>query len=351
MYKYFLLIFFISIKINSQINPQLLSNHWTRVKVRTADGSKVLTELDSRFFQWKLTNNKLCEILNPILLDNQKCIDYQFENNFISTYPLSGYKIEKLDNDSLIVTEKLNGVSAPDKLKKYWFVKTSNIEKDYIEKNKNEKIITADKYFTPTLNKNIVEEILNKYNEKNYYPNFKLMGNIIIYPKNEKIEVEVLNKEELKNDSKYVEVIKSIIENSYASWSLVRFKNFEKVYIPFTINSKSGKAEKYNSIGFVYFTNNMTGIAEPMKSKRDIFLSKKTFNNGLIALQDKKYEKAINLFGEAYEQDDKNIDALYNIAAVYGIMDDSKNACIALKKLKDLGQTEATKIFNEKCSK
>ncbi|MDV7697189.1 hypothetical protein N6B72_09690 [Chryseobacterium soli] len=354
MLKYFIvLLTFISIPLSSQINTSLLSNSWTRVKVKTEDGSRALNDNSSTFIQWKLVNNRLCKNYNPnISFDSGHCTDYKVEKNFIRFSPTIAYEIEKLDNDSLIVIERFEAKKDPDKALKFWFVKTSNIEKKDVEKNQNDSVLIADTHFAPKLRGEFLSDKLTEYALKG---DFKLIGNILIYPKKQKVIFEIDNSADIKGSAKVIKNIQQVIENSYYEWNLVGFKNFEKIYVPFTVESYHKNSREYSiKINFPkkQSVNTVTIPKETVSiTSENPSLSKENFTKGMEALKLKKYDAAIGLFEKAYGMDNTNTDALYNIAAAASIKNDIVTVCDALKRLKDLEQTEGTRLYHQTCQK
>ncbi|MNQ86579.1 hypothetical protein D3C85_1017770 [compost metagenome] len=357
MHKYFSIIFLLLTSVvNSQINSHYLTGEWVNVKNRMIDGSKNISESfsSSKFYLWQISNKKLCMDSDPVNSYEESCIDYKLENNFIRTSLESGYEITKLTADTLIVVERIKGITENDKLKKLWFVNSAIIKNNYISKYKNDSILIANEHFTPTLNKNLITEIHKNFLKKNNYPNFNLIGNIIFFPKNRKLEIEISNTDD-KNvieNAKDIDYIKTTIEKTYNNWNLTDFKSFNKVYIPFVIKSESYnyKGGGYKGSPIFYYIDNIDDVEKIYGIKmEDLRSSGENFQNGIIAYQNKKYENAIDFFMKSYEIDNRKIDALYNVASIYSLINDKTNMCQCLKKLKDLEQTEGTKQYNENC--
>lgn len=357
MHKYFSIIFLLLTSVvNSQINSHYLTGEWVNVKNRMIDGSKNISESfsSSKFYLWQISNKKLCMDSDPVNSYEESCIDYKLENNFIRTSLEYGYEITKLTADTLIVVERIKGITENDKLKKLWFVNSAIIKNNYISKYKNDSILIANEHFTPTLNKNLITEIHKNFLKKNNYPNFNLIGNIIFFPKNRKLEIEISNTDD-KNvieNAKGIDYIKTTIEKTYNNWNLTDFKSFNKVYIPFVIKSESYKYKGggYKGSPIFYYIDNIDDVEKIYGIKmEDLRSSGENFQNGIIAYQNKKYEKAIDFFMKSYEIDNRKIDALYNVASIYSLINDKTNMCQCLKKLKDLEQTEGTKQYNENC--
>lgn len=357
MYKYLsIILFLLTTIVNSQINGQYLKGEWVKVKNRMIDGSKNISESfsSSKFYTWKISSKEICMDSEPINEYKENCLDYFLENNFMKTSLESGYEITKLTSDTLIVVQRIKGINEDDKLEKLWFVKSSIVRNFYVNKHKNDSILIANENFTPTLNKNFINEIHIKFNKRNKYPNFNLIGNIIFYPKQRKLELEIINSldNNVIENKKAVDFIKSTIEKSYESWTLNDFNNFTKIYIPFLIKSESYKYDGggYKGSPIFYFINNTDFVDKIYGIKmEDIRSSNENFKNGLIAFQDKKYEKAIKFFEKSYGIDNRKIDALYNNAAIYLVLNDKTKMCDCLKKLKDLEQVQGTKQYNDNC--
>ncbi|MFK7031519.1 tetratricopeptide repeat protein [Flavobacterium oreochromis] len=352
MHKYLsIIILLISNQVLSQTNTQNLIGEWIQVKNRMADGSKNLTQTfsSSMYNRWKFFSNKLCIESDPINSYKENGIDYKLQNNYIKTSSESGYEIAKLTSDSLIVIQRMKGVNENDKLEKIWFVKSAIIRNEYINKHKNDTILTANEYFTPTLKKNFINEIHKNFLNKTSYPNFNLSGKIVFYPKKEKIEVEITNIENKNsiNDKKAVEYIQKTIQKTYPYWDLNDFKNFNKVIIPFVIKSESTQTYKGSPIFYFIDINDIDKVYGI--KLEDMRLSGQNFENGIKAFQEKKYENAIEFFKKSFEIDPRKIDALYNIVSIYSLLNDKTNRCAYLKKLYDLEQTEGIKMYKENC--
>ncbi|MDP2162328.1 MAG: hypothetical protein Q8K02_17745, partial [Flavobacterium sp.] len=155
----------------------------------------------------------------------------------------------------------------------------------------------------------------------------------------------------IKN-KKAINEINTIIEKTYDDWNLTDFEGFKKVYIPFIIRSKSNnsKGASYKGSPIFYFINDINDFDKFYGIKlEDLRSSAENFEKGITAYQNKKYEKAISFFLQSYKFDARKIDALYNIAAIYSLLNDKVTMCEYLKKLKDLEQTEGTKQYNQNC--
>ncbi|MGL6126126.1 hypothetical protein, partial [Chryseobacterium artocarpi] len=79
-------------------------------------------------------------------------------------------------------------------------------------------------------------------------------------------------------------------------------------------------------------------------------VSIENYKKGLEAISNQKFDKAIEFFIKAHEYDNTNTDGLYNAQSILLAQNNVSDACIVLKRLKDLEQTEGTKLYNEKCS-
>ncbi|NML71768.1 hypothetical protein HHL23_18480 [Chryseobacterium sp. RP-3-3] len=343
---------FILIKTSSQINKQQLVDNWARVKSSMLDGSRDLSESPERFLIWKLSDNKICEYIDPIFEERKTCFDIKIENTSIRTSPKTFYEIDKLTNDTLVVIGRSEGITSHDKIKKMWFVRTSKFQHEYLNTLKNDSIVIATPYFTPSLKKNIFSDVLER-SMTNNDRNLNINGNIIIHPKKQKIDFQFENQDQSKKNLENIEFLKSTVEKSYHLWNLAGLEKFDQIIIPYRIEIqiKYINTFKGSTIKFAFFKSDHKDLNNIPVTIKDKMLSNETYNKGMNALENQKLDKAIELFNKAFDLDNTNIDALYNTASISLNKEDVTTACTALKKLKDLEQAEGTKLFNEICSK
>jgi hypothetical protein len=349
MYKFFLLLFLsVSLQLSSQINIQLLSNtSWTYVKSSMLDGSRDLSSESYRFLVWKIKGNNICECIDPWAIERTKCKDFKFEKNLMMLSDKSAYEIETLTSDSLIVIQKVDGITFPDKIRKMKFVKTSILVKNFTNDSKGDSIIITSRNITPTLTKGIITEMMDLYSQKKSVHNFIVDGEVIIFPKKQKIEVKTDNKKQNKDNQKSIDLFKASLQKDYKLWDITGYENFDKIIIPYRLKSEmedgSGSLAFYNKVQI----KESKGTLVNVKDRR---VSSENFNKGLGAINSQKFDNAIYFFNQAYEYDNTNTDALYNIVSISTAQNKTDVVCTALKRLKELEQTEGIKLYNEKCS-
>ncbi|SHE80448.1 hypothetical protein SAMN02787100_0875 [Chryseobacterium sp. OV279] len=356
MSKYisFFLIFMI-IKTNAQINKQQLIDNWALVKSSMLDGSRDLSSYSGRASIWKLSDHKICEYVDPIFEERKTCYDIKIENKNIRISPKTFYEIEKLSTDTLVIIERIDGITGNDKIKKKWLVRTSKLQNEYLSTLKNDSIVEASYYFTPSLKKNIFSDFLERSMTDNGR-NLSLSGNIIIYPKKQKINFQSESTDQSKKNLENIEFLKSIVEKSYPSWNLAGFEKYDQIIIPYHIETKIGDdSSQASSMKFSFFKNDRKDLDKypnrAIVKIKDKMLAAEAYNKAMEALDKKKLDKAIELFNKAFDLNNTNVDALYNAASISLDKKDMPTACTALKKLKDFEQVEGTKLFNELCSK
>lgn len=349
MYKYVLILFLsISFNITAQVNTQLLSNSsWTQVKSSMLDGSRDLSREANQFLVWKFNGNKMCEYIDPWAIERKKCTDFKFDKNLIRISDKSGYQIEILTADSLIVVQKVDGITFPDKIKKIRFAKTSVLLKNFIDKATGDSIVITSRKVTPILTKDIATEMMETYLQKKYTHDFTVDGEIRVYPKKQIIQVTADDKKQNKINQKSIDLFKMTLENNYKIWNIVGFENFEKIIIPYRFKSKS--EGNYCNVAFFNRVDDKENKSFLINIK-DKYSSTENFKKGVEAINNQKFDKAIEYFNKAHADDNTNIDALYNIVSISLTQNNTASACLALKRLKDLEQTEGAKLYDEKCT-
>ncbi|WP_312304787.1 hypothetical protein [Chryseobacterium sp.] len=320
---------------------------WTKVDSKMLDGSRDLSGDSYRFLVWKINGSKMCEHIDPWAVERTKCVDLKFEKNLIRISDQSAYQVEKLTSDSLIVIQKTDGITFPDKIRKMWFVKTSTLVKDFTDKATGDSVVITSREVSPTLKKEFVTEMMDAYLQKKYTHDFDVEGEIRIFPKKQEIEVKMENKKWIKNNQTSIDLFKTTLQKNYKIWDITGFENFDKIIIPYRFKSKME-----GSYGNMVFYNRIPrkeykGIIININDKR---ASAENFQKGVEATNKQKYDNAIYFFNKAHEEDNTNTESLYNVVSISLALNNVNVACIALKKLKDLEQTQGTQLFKEKCT-
>lgn len=311
------------------------------------DGSTDLSQHSNRYLVWKISGNKLCEFIDPWFVDRKTCVNFKVENNLVKISDKSAYQIETLTYDSLVVVEKIDGITFSDKIRKMSFVKTSTLMKDFADKETSDSIVITSRNVTPTLTKDIISEMQSVYLQKRYTHDFIAVGEIRVFPKKQNIEVVTDNQKQNKNNQISIDLFIATLEKSYRMWDLTGFEKFEKIIIPYVFKSKAD-GDYCNIAFFNKIPDKKTG--EIVINVKDRSASAENFRKGMEATDKQKFDKAIEFFNKSHDYDNTNTDALYNIVSISLAQNNISSACLALKKLKDLEQTEGIKLFNEKCS-
>lgn len=352
MYKFLFILFSsFSLQFNSQINTQLLSNtSWTCVNSIMIDGSRDLSFGSNQYLVWKIKGNNLCVQIDPWFIETTKCVNYKIDNNLMKLSDKSNYEIETLTPDSLVVIQKIDGKNFPDQIKKMMFVKTSVLVRNFTDKETSDSIEIISRNVTPTLTKEIITEITDTYFNKKYIHDFMVDGEIRIFPKKQEVDVKINNNKQNKENQRGIDLFKATLKKNYKSWDISGYEKFEKIIIPLIIKSKM--EEGYGNVGFNFKNSNQetnrNAIAVKIKNKS---ISMENFNKGLNAVNSQKYDNAIYFFNKAHEEDNTNIESLYNVASISLAQNNTNVACVALKRLKELEQTQGTQLFKEKCLK
>jgi tetratricopeptide (TPR) repeat protein len=347
MKKLFLIIIIFFFNNNyGQIKLSEIQGYWIKSKAEMKDGSDLLDEFvdDFSYAEYRIGQNRLCMNSNPVHRTRESCFSFILIDNLIKTSQYSGFIIEKVTNDTLILSEKIDGLEDA-KLKRLYFIKQEVLISKFKEENLGDKSIIASKLFTPKSN-GTIELDLNKA-FKNNYSNFELVGSFKIYPAQKKIKTEITFS--TQNDSSRIRIVERVIDRSFKKWNLIDFQDYESIEIPFVLKSEITKS--FRGISVIFFTDDLTEFDRLYgASMDDLKRSSDCFNKGLIAYQEKRYPESIVYFTESYRSNPKNIDALYNKAIAYFESGDKKNACQVWLELSILGQVDAKKIFLENCN-
>ena len=342
--KYIILIILINNYLFAQDYKNEIIGNWIKFKIEKKDGSKLMKRYyaDSTLIKFSVDDKQLCKIhLFPSY--NKDCLSYKFENNELIISEYAKYTIEYIKNDTLYLLENIIDKLDYDK-DRYCFVRESIILNKIEDENKNKKNIVANTYYSPNLKSDFQKIFIKEL--KSDICDLKLIGSMLIYVNEHKIETKITYFSSSKN--KIIEKITNLLNNSFDSWALEKFKQYETIEIPFAL--KMTYTEMFKGINLCFHTKSLNDLdfhsGPTLKALRE---SGDYFNKGIEAYKKMKYKLAIDYFLKSYQANPENIDALYNKANLYYELNNKEESCKDYKTLIDLGQKAAETLYEERC--
>ncbi|WP_299261789.1 hypothetical protein [uncultured Aquimarina sp.] len=329
----------------AQINKSELFGLWTKTKIDMKDGSQYVSYYpsDKRYIEFDFRENQYLFNIYPAIKGKEANYSYVLSGNRIIVSGNFEYVIEKLDQDSLIIVEQMEGLS-DDKLKRYYLTRKSVLRDQFKEDNRNDLILNATQFYTPKYRGNLTFD-LNKKLKKQL--GVALISGTLTLQAKTKISLVTVSDIESTNDNLTNSIIKTL-EKSFKKWELKGFEDYTEIVIPFIISVKNKGKSRVCKIKL--FSQSIDDLnADYGKPYENMTESGKYFDLGIKSYSENSYKKAIEYFSKSIEWDHSFIDALYNRAASYSANNQQKLACEDWKRLAELGQVRATELLNEYC--
>lgn len=325
------------------------------------DGSKpflkTLKDFDHNNF--KISRTSISFVQAEYLQDknyNGNEINYKLIGNQLVTSPESSYIIEKLTEDSLTLSTNTKFVEPKD-LVKYYLVRADKAIKAEKLKNIDKDTLFATNIYGPFPTKSFWERHIkdltnsNAKIEKKPLKNYKFKGLLYFNIANKNLEVKV--KSSNPNDSLEIKKQINILKKSFKNWEFNDFNKYKIIVIPFNFISYYEISTEVESYGEVYqfysnkdATKNGSGL-----TISEIESSSKYYAQGVKAYSENNYEQAVFFFEKCFKINTRNLDAYYNFASIQFLYLNKEKACKTWQFLKDEGQMEAKKAYDEKCVK
>lgn len=329
----------------AQINKSELLGLWVKTKIDMKDGSRYVTFYPSnkRYTEFDFRENQYLLNIYPAMKGKEANYNYILKGNRIIVSQNFEYIIEKLDQQSLIIIEQMEGLS-DDKLKRYHLTRKSTLRDEFKNENQNDSILNATQFYTPKYKGNLTLDLNNKLK--------KLLGEALI---SGLLTLEIENKistitvsESKSTDNKLTSSIIKVLEKSFKKWDLKGFSGYKKIIIPFIIIAKNESKSRMCKVKL--FSQSINDLnADYGKPYENMTKSGKYFDLGIKAYSDRLYNKAIEYFTKSIEWDHSFIDALYNRAASYYANKQLNFACKDWERLMELGQIRSKVFIEENC--
>lgn len=356
MIRFFSLFVLYAISISSlsaQTTKSFIYGNWVKYKIRMEDGSKPIKPEfhDSTYVAFRLTKNgdsiSVCKNFIPIAKQSKaNCMGAVLNDSILKISNLAHYQLDYVSRDTLVFTFKVEGWT-PAETPQFFMVN----ERLLIEKNrtkyKDSKSVTANPYFSPKIDLQPLYKDI-RHSLYSYQGRFDCIGKLKINTHTKKVSCDLTDA--TIADSTTLRRFKKCLEKSYKYWNWEFMDDYDEIQIPFIYQHL--KHPNYNIIyhQFHFFESTYAAIEKvnfvSFKSKQK---ADEAFKKGIDAYKLKDFVSAISYFKEAYEENETNIEPLYNVAAIYLEMGKNDKACEVWQQLIELGQVEAEKLKKEYC--
>lgn len=322
------------LSVNAQFTQNKLQGQW--VVFKTEKNGKQTSE--KKYYRIQFGDSTL-HIETNAASNFSKATKYSLKGSSIIAQ--NGYKlydIELLSKDTLALK---SGEVTTYMTKMYYIIEQEQL----MQSDKDTFYATTNA--SPLLNKNIIEEI-SPYDIDSY---LKTIGVIYLILDKKKVIVEIKKSTEKDNTP-----ILNLLQSSYKDWNTGYFDKYKVIAIPFFISANLIKSIHEGLNSNLYSNLDLVTALNLIEVPNDLdtkVVDMKTFNadykKGLKCVEKQDYEAAANYFSKALEILPQNGSILFNLGAVYFKLNQKDKACECFQKLKEKGDEEATKIYNQYC--
>ncbi|PKV50278.1 hypothetical protein ATE84_2333 [Aquimarina sp. MAR_2010_214] len=308
------------------------------------DGSQFVSYYpsDKRYIEFDFRENQYLFNIYPAIQGKEANYSYVLNGNRIIVSQNFEYVIEKLDQELLIIVERMEGLS-DDKLKRYYLTRKSTLRNQF-EKKQNDSTLNATQFYTPKYKGNLTLD-LNKKLKKQL--GIVLASGTLTLQVKTKTSITTVSNSESTNDKLTNSIIKTL-EKSFKKWDLKGFEDYKEIIIPFIISVKNKGRSRICKIKL--FSQSIDDLnADYGKPYENMTESGKYFDLGIKSYSESSYEKAIKYFSKSIEWDHSFIDALYNRAASYYANNQQNLACKDWQRLTQLGQVKGKELMDKHC--
>jgi tetratricopeptide (TPR) repeat protein len=308
---------------------------------------------DSTYLAFRFTKkgDSISVCKNFIAIEKQKktnCMSAVLHDSILKISNLAHYQLDYVSRDTLVFTFKVDGWSTAETPQFFMVNERVLIEKNRL-KYKDSKKVIANPFYSPKLDLQPLYKDI-RHSLYSYQGGFDCIGKLWINTHTKKVSCDLIDA--TISDSTTLRRFKKCLEKSYQYWEWEYMSDYDEIQIPFIYQHL--KHPSYNLIyhQFLFFETTYAGIEKvkfvSFKSKQK---SDYAFKKGIDAYKLKDFVNAISYFQEAYDENETNVEPLYNVAAIYLEMGKNEKACEVWQQLIDLGQVEAEKLHQDYCPK
>ncbi|ESU28537.1 hypothetical protein FLJC2902T_19100 [Flavobacterium limnosediminis JC2902] len=185
--------------------------------------------INNSYLKFTFKGNNLHINNDPTIEDLQAPVLFTMKGKLAKTSRVSesGYMIEKISKDSLILSDSFNSGA-----KRYFFINNEILKNESLKKNDGKEILITTKYHTPVQRKSISNHVFDKI-KNGMDGDFYIEGTIKLNLEEKKVETIILS-DDLENKKKLAKITE-LINKTYDFWDVSGFEKFKIIELPFQL--------------------------------------------------------------------------------------------------------------------
>ena len=272
---------------------------------------------------------------------------YQISNKVLLIGNSTKFKIDSLSDVMLVITDIPEIRKDNKALKTRTFIKADYIY-DYAKQTDQlvinpGGIVQSNQYFTPTYDGDFQKMFISKFDLRETEKT--ILCGFLILPDESISNIKVTSDKPLSQE--VIDKIKGIVVGTKGSWILPPAPDSLQYQMNLQINISSFFGRQGYSFDFHPIINN--GKPNAVLTSQQQSIENEDFDRGVMTMKRKNYEKAIILFQKCLAINPGDTDVYYNLAYCYQQKGNLELACETWKKLKDMGQKDAEKLYDKNC--
>ncbi len=337
--------------LNTNIFAQDLDNtEWIQIKILAKDGNEININRNTLSLKLYFKGDSLFRSTDEQYAYRDR---YEIVNNVLSVGKSSKFKIDSISNEILEISDIPNTHSSNKNINTHILLNSDYIfnflRKENLLYITKDSILQTDSYISPTFDGDFTKFFMSRFDFN--VQNEELFCSFIILSDGGISDIQI--KSNQKSAAKELNRIKDIISFTKDHWIMPPVPNGYRFNLNFAANisksvniSGSYKGSEYN---FTFHADSLNPKDMNVLSSFDVAKQNDNFNSGIRLMQKEKYEKAIEKFKKCLEINPLDTDVLYDIAYCYQKTGNIELACEDWKKLKESGEKDGEKLYNENC--
>ncbi|HVZ98190.1 MAG TPA: tetratricopeptide repeat protein [Chitinophagaceae bacterium] len=332
-------------------SQNLDNTEWVQIKMFGKDGSEIPSNQNQTSLKFLFKGDSILRSNNEQYSHRET---YVINNNILTIENSTKFKIDSLSDEIMIITDIPNIQNNQEKQNTRLLLNTDYIF-DYLRRSKQlnttaDSIIQSDIFLSPTFDGNFNNFFMSRFNFN--VQNEELFCSFEILPGDDISNVKIKSNQSASGTE--LGLIKRIITATQSRWIIPPVPYGYRFNVNFAANISNNANFKGVNIGsqysFLFHADSLNPRQMNILSLNDVAKEDDTFDYGVRLMKKEKYDKAIGQFQKCLKINPRDTDALYNLAFCYQKTGNTESACELWKELKDMGQRDGERLYNENCA-